>query len=144
MGPTSLINIKIRNTKPRKFRKFEEMQFNSIKIQNSYNFALKRCRSGATRGIHWPYTPKSLLVPPNKNCDPPSEDCASKNLTSSMLLESNSRPETPKILVISPEFVSKKRFFVDFAKSHENSLVFWDEDLFFSFGFYPRFHRIPR
>ena len=54
-------------------------------------------------------------APTNKNCALPSEDCASKKLTGSVLLECNLRPETPKILVVTPEFVSKNCFFVDFA-----------------------------
>ena len=39
-----------------------------------------------------------------------------------MLLECSSRLETPKILVITPDFASKKRFFVDFAV--KNSVFF--------------------
>ena len=62
--------------------------------------------------------PKSLLVQPKRKLcppPPPSEDCAPKQLTGSVLLECNSRPETPKMLVITPELVSKNCFFVDFA-----------------------------
>ena len=46
---------------------------------------------------------------------PPSEDCAPKKVTVSAPLESGSRPETPKLPVITPEFVSKYCFFADFA-----------------------------
>ena len=46
---------------------------------------------------------------------PPSEDCAPKKLTGSVLLECKSSPETPKILLITLKFVSKNCFFVDFA-----------------------------
>ena len=53
---------------------------------------------------------------PNKNCaPPPSEDCAPKKVTSSVPLECSSRPETPKILLTTLEFVSKNCFFADFA-----------------------------
>ena len=48
-------------------------------------------------------------------CAPPSEDCAPKKLTGSVLLECKSSPETPKILLITLKFVSKNCFFVDFA-----------------------------
>ena len=54
-------------------------------------------------------------VPPqNKNCAPPSEDCAPKKLTGSGLLERKSR--------------SKLVFFVDW---HQILWRFWNEDLFF-------------
>ena len=65
-------------------------------------------RPGATGGIPGRAPPKWLLVPP-----PPSEDCATKNLTDSGLLECKS---TPKLV-----------FFVDW---HRISWHFWDEDLF--------------
>ena len=61
-------------------------------------------------GIPW-----HCLCPPKRELCPPSEDCAPKKLTGWVLLENNSMPETPKILVISPEFVSKNCFFVEFA-----------------------------
>ena len=48
-------------------------------------------------------------------CAPPSEDCAPKKLTGSVLLECKSSPETPKLLLITLKFVSKNCFFVDFA-----------------------------
>ena len=47
-------------------------------------------------------------------------------------LECNSRPETPKILVITPEFVSKNCFFADFAIK---TLFLW---------FHPRIREISR
>ena len=47
---------------------------------------------------------------------PPSEDYAPKKVTSAMPLECISRPETPKIMVITTEFANKNRFFfADFA-----------------------------
>ena len=68
-------------------------------------------------GIPGPCPPQTRIVPLPKRglCPSPSEDCASKKLTGLVLLECNSRPETPKILVITPELVSKNCFFVDFA-----------------------------
>ena len=54
------------------------------------------------------------MLPKRESC-PSSEDCAPQKLTSSVLLECNSRPETPKILAITLEFASKNCFFVDFA-----------------------------
>ena len=65
-------------------------------------------RLSATGGIPWP-------CPPNHCLCPPSEDCASKKLTGSVLLECKSSPENPKILLITLKFVSKNCFFVDFA-----------------------------
>ena len=62
-----------------------------------------------------PCPPKLLLVPPNENYGPPSKDCAPKKLTGLVLLECNSKPETPKVLVFTPELVSKNCFFLDFA-----------------------------
>ena len=52
---------------------------------------------------------------PNENCAPLSEDCAPKKVTGSVPLECSSRLETPKILIITPEFVSKNRSFADSA-----------------------------
>ena len=51
----------------------------------------------------------------NDNCAPLGEDCAPKKVTGSVPLECNSRLETPKILIITPEFVSKNRSFADSA-----------------------------
>ena len=52
----------------------------------------------------------------NENCAPLSEeDCVSKKEAGSVLLECISRLETPKILIITPEFVSKNRSFADSA-----------------------------
>ena len=61
-------------------------------------------------GISWSCLPKSLLVLPKQELCPPSENCAGKKVTGSVSLKCNSRPETPKILVITPEFVSKNCF----------------------------------
>ena len=52
---------------------------------------------------------------PNENRAPLSEDCAPKKVTGSVPLECSSRLETPKILIITPEFVSKNRSFADSA-----------------------------
>ena len=52
-------------------------------------------------------------VSPNESCAPLSEDCAPKKVTGSVPLECSSRLETPKILIITPEFVSKNRSFAD-------------------------------
>ena len=52
---------------------------------------------------------------PNENSAPLNEDCAPKKVTGSVLLECSSRLETPKILIITPEFVSKKSSFADSA-----------------------------
>ena len=78
---------------------------------------LNEGRPGATGGaFRGRAPPKLLLVPPKQEfCPSPSEDCAPKKLTTSVLLECNSRPETPKILVTTPQFVSKNCCFVDFA-----------------------------
>ena len=65
-------------------------------------------RPSATGGISWP-------CPPNHCLCPPSEDCAPKKLTCSVLLECKSSPETPKILLITLKFVSKNCFFAEFA-----------------------------
>ena len=53
---------------------------------------------------------------PNENCAPLSEDCAPKKVTGSVPLECSSRLETTKILIITPEFVSKNRSFADSAE----------------------------
>ena len=58
------------------------------------------------------------LFPPKRELIPPSKDCAPRKLTCLGLLECNSRPETPKILVITPEFLSKNCFFSRFCKLH--------------------------
>ena len=59
----------------------------------------------------------TACAPPNHCLCPPSEDCAPKKLRGSVKLKCNSRPETPKILVITREFVSKNCFLVNFAIS---------------------------
>ena len=63
--------------------------------------------------IPGPCPPNQCLWPPNDNCAPPSQDCALKIVTGSETLEYSSRPETPKILTINPESVSKDQFFAD-------------------------------
>ena len=50
---------------------------------------------------------------PNKNCAPLSGDCVPKKVTGPVPMECSSRLETPKILIITPEFVSKNRSFAD-------------------------------
>ena len=52
---------------------------------------------------------------PNETCAPLSEDCAPKKVTGSLPLVCSSRLETPKILIITPEFVSKNRSFANSA-----------------------------
>ena len=44
---------------------------------------------------------------------PPNENCAPIKVTDSVLLKCSSRPETQKILVITPKFVRKNCFFAD-------------------------------
>ena len=63
----------------------------------------------APRGAFWGH------ASPNENCAPLSEDCAPKKVTGLVPLECSSRLETPKILIITPEFVSKNRSFADSA-----------------------------
>ena len=64
--------------------------------------------------IPGPCPPKiTACAPPNENCVPPSQDCAPKTVTGLEPLEYSSRPETPKILTITPEPVSKDRVFAD-------------------------------
>ena len=82
---------------------------------------------------------------------PPSEDCTPKKVTSSVPLKCSSRSETPKILVITPEFVSKNCFFADFVikilflwfhpKIRKNSRIFLRWRAFF-FVFTPEFMKI--
>ena len=62
-----------------------------------------------------------VVPPPNENCAPPSEVCAPKKVASLMPLECSSRPETLKILVVTPEIVSKNLLFCRFC----------NKDLFF-------------
>ena len=61
----------------------------------------------------------------NENCAPLSEDCAPKKVTGSVPLECSSRLETPKILIITPEFVSKNRSFADSAVKNFVFLFLW-------------------
>ena len=63
----------------------------------------------APRGAFWG------RASPNENCAPLSDDCASKKVTGSVPLECSSRLETPKVLIITPEFVSKNCCFADSA-----------------------------
>ena len=52
---------------------------------------------------------------PNEICAPLSEDCVPKRVTGLVPLECSSRLETPKMLITTPEFVSKNRSFADSA-----------------------------
>ena len=85
----------------------------------------------APRGNSGAVPPKSLLVPPKRELCPPSEDCAPKKVTDSVPLKGSLRPETPKILIITPELVSKNCFFADFAIKTCSAFVFF-------FGLHPR------
>ena len=70
-------------------------------------------RPGATGGIPGPFPPSNHCLcplPPKQELYPPSEDCAPKKVTGSVSLECSSMLEAPKILVITPEFVSKNCF----------------------------------
>ena len=49
-------------------------------------------------------------------CAIPNENCAQKKVTSSVPQECSSRPETPKLLVITPEFVGKNPFFLQISR----------------------------
>ena len=66
----------------------------------------------------------------NQNCSPLSEDCVSKKEAGSVPLECSSRLETPKILIITPEFMSENCSFADSAVKN------------FCFCFYGRHSRI--
>ena len=59
--------------------------------------------------------PKSLLVPPKTRIVPPKRGLCTKESHRLVPLVCSSRPETPKILVITPEFVGKNHSFADFA-----------------------------
>ena len=58
---------------------------------------------------------------PNENCAPPSEDCVSKKLTGSGLLECKSRPK----------LVFATGIFIIFVDWYRIWCHIWDEDLFF-------------
>ena len=99
-------------------------------------------RPGATAGHSGAVPPPNdCLCPPNENCSPPSKDCAPKKLPVSVLRECKSRPETPNILVIALEFVSKNCCFAVFMHSPKNSREFaciLGRRPFFSFGLHLR------
>ena len=82
----------------------ELIKITFFNVSRALCLAFRPSATGAFRGR----APKSLLVPP-------SEDCAPKKLTGSVLLECKSSPETPKILLITLKFVCKNCFFADFA-----------------------------
>ena len=97
-----------------------------------------RDRPGATEGIPGPCPPQiTACAPPNENCAPLSENCAPKKATGSVPHECSSKPETPKILVIIPEIVSKNCFFAGFAikiyflRFHPRIVKICDKDLRF-------------
>ena len=84
-----------------------------IKLNALFLHARQTRRHGkAFRG----HAPRITACPPQTRIVlPPSEDCAPKKLTGSVLVVCSSRPETPKRLGRTPKFVSKNCFFVDFA-----------------------------
>ena len=51
------------------------------------------------------------LCPPKQEFCPPSKDCAPKKVTGSAPMKCSSRPQNPKLLVITPKFESKSCFF---------------------------------
>ena len=63
-------------------------------------------------GIPGPCPPKLLLVPPQTRIVSPKPDLCSKEIDRLGAAGVQSRPETPKILVTTPEFVSKNCFFL--------------------------------
>ena len=73
---------------------------------------------------------KSLLVPPQTRNVPPCEDCATKKVTGPVPLQCSSVSETPKILIVNPVFMSKNRFFANFAMK------------IFFFALHPRIRRL--
>ena len=82
----------------------------------------------APRGcIPGPCSLKSLLVLPQMRNVPPKRGLCPKESNRLVSLENSSRGETPKILVINPEFVSKNQFFTASAVK-----------TFFFFGLHPR------
>ena len=66
-------------------------------------------------GILGPCHDKSLLVPPKREMWSPKRGLFPKKVTNSVALECSSGPESPKMLVINPVFVSKNRFCAYFA-----------------------------
>ena len=120
----------------------------------TYSWTKNWFRPSATGGvIPGPCPPPNhCLCPPKRELCPPSEDCDKKKLTGSVLLECNSRPETLKILVITPELVSKNCCFVDFAiktvcfcdftPKFIKICVYFGIKTFFWGGLYPRFRQI--
>ena len=107
---------------------------------NSPNSKAGPAPRGAFRGRA---RPNHCLCFPNKNCAaPPSEDCAPKKLTGSVLLECCSTPETPRNTGCHPRIREQELFFRRFCnkhglfwwlypRTHENSRMFGDEDFFF-------------
>ena len=73
------------------------------------------CSGDSTASGPAPRRPFRGRASPNENCAPLREDCAQKKVTGSVPLECSSRFETPKILIITPEFMSKNRSFADSA-----------------------------
>ena len=90
---------------------------------------MPKSKPGATGDNPRAVPPKSLLVPPQTRIVPQIEDYALNKVTGSMPPECSSRLETPKLLVITPEFMSKNCFFAYFAVT-----TFF----FLFFGLHPR------
>ena len=109
-------------------------------------------RPGARGGILRPCPPNHCLCPFKRELYPTKGDCAPKKLAGSVILECSLRSETPKILVITPELVSKNCFFVDFTIKTVCFCGFIPEFMNFRvflglrpfLGLYPRFRRISR
>ena len=98
-----------------------------------------RRHGGAYRGR----APQITACAPKKELCLPNGDCAPKKVAGWVPLKCSSRPETPKMLVITPEFVNKNCFFADFVIKTlflwfhpgicENSRIFCNKELFFVF-----------
>ena len=82
------------------------------------------CSGGGTASGPAPRGAFRGRTSPNENCAPLSEDYAPKKVTGSVPLKCSSRLETPKMLIITPEFWCKNRSFADSAVKNF-FLFFW-------------------
>ena len=73
------------------------------------------CSGGGTASGPAPRGAFRGRTSPNEKCAPLSEDFAPKKVTGSVPLKCSSRLETPKMLIITPEFLCKNRSFADSA-----------------------------
>ena len=102
---------------------FEQYLLNENAIVTVRQIAVKLQQAQSHGGPSRAVPPKSLLVLPKQELYPPKLGLCPKESNRLGATDCSSRPESPKILVITTEFVSKNCFFADFLCGYTPEFV---------------------